>query len=307
MRTRPASGFGLLLLALAVSGCAGSAALDSFPREREIRIDGAGDDWEGRLSWVKDLGLSVGAQHDGEAIYLAIATGDADLQAAILARGLTLWLDGAGGEVRSLGLRYPAGLGGAAAAGRPDGGAGGAAPGGGRPGGERPGGEGPRSAESELARRERLAARIAALPAEFLLLRGKDDGGRLTGRDEVPGLAFAMSLEGSRLLYELRIPLASGERPLLPLALEGERLGLGLALGPLPERGTPGNGGGPASAGGRSGGPGGMGGGPGGMGGGPGGMGGPGGGPGGPPAGAGGGRSVAAAALDGWLLLRLAP
>lgn len=298
MKTRPACGLGLLLLALAMGGCAGSAALDSFPREREIRIDGAGDDWEGGLLWMKALGLSVGARHDGEAIYLAIATGDADLQAAILARGLTLWLDGAGGEARSLGLRYPVGLGGAALAGRLDGGA---PLGGGQPGAERLGGEGPRSAESEFARRERLAARIAALPAEFLLLRGKDDGGRLTGRDEVPGLAFAMNLAGSHLLYELRIPLASGERPLLPLVLEAGQLGLGLALGPLPGRGGAQG----AAANGRGSGPpaGGMGGPAGGMG----GMGRPGGGPGGPPAGAGGGRSIAAVSLDGWLLLRLAP
>jgi hypothetical protein len=215
-------------------------------------------------------------------------------------------IDGAGGEERRLGLRYPAGLGAAPRGVGP--GAGpeaGGAPASGSPAGERPGGERPASAAEEIARRERLATRIAALPAEFLLLRGKDDGGRLTGRDEVPGLAFAMNLEGSRLLYELRIPLASGERPLLPLELEGVQLGLGLALGPLPGRGGVQ---GPAENGMGSGPPAGaMGGGPG-RGGRPaGGMGGPGGGPGGPPAGAGGGRSIAAVALDGWLLLRLAP
>jgi hypothetical protein len=275
MKTRPASGLGLILLALALSGCAGAAALDSFPREREIHIDGAGDDWEGRLSWVKDLGLSVGAKHDGEAIYLAIATTDEALQNAILARGLTLWLDAAGGEARALGLRYPGGLGAAAAGDGPSG-----RPGNGGPGAEEREGQRTSSAEAAIARR----ARLAALPAEYLLLRGEDDAGRLTGRDEVPGLELSMGLEASRLLVELRLPFAGEVQSLFALAPASEQLGLGLALGPLPARSGP-QGGGP---GGKGPGPGGGRGGPGGLAGGP-------------------GSGGKPAALDGWIRLRLAP
>jgi hypothetical protein len=284
MKTRPACGHGLLLLALALSGCAGSAALDSLPREREIRLDGAGDDWEGGLLWMKVLGLSVGARHDEAALYLAIATTDEALQNAILARGLTLWLDGAGGEARELGLRYPAGFG-AAAAGEWRAGS----TGGGGPGAEEREGQRPSSAEAAIARR----ARLAALPAEFLLLRGEDDAGRLTGRDEVPGLELAVGLEASRLLVELRLPFASEGQPLLALAPASGQLGLGLALGPLPQRGGPG---GVPAVGGIGRGP------SGGLGPGPGaGRGGPGGPPGGP---GGGGK---AAALNGWIRLRLVP
>jgi len=92
---------GLLLL----TDCASTASLPAPSRQNEIRIDGQGEDWQGGLTAVESLGLSIGARHDDEALYLAIATAKPALQMAILRRGLTVWLDPAGGKERRLGLR----------------------------------------------------------------------------------------------------------------------------------------------------------------------------------------------------------
>lgn len=284
MRIGPAWVLPLLapLALLAFANCASTASLPAPLRQREIRIDGQGEDWEGGLTAIESLGLSLGARYDDEALYLAIATAKPALQMAILQRGLVVWLDPAGGKERRLGLRYPAALGEPGPEGPP-------------PGSERPAA----GADFERVQRERLERRLATLPAECLILRGADDSGRLSAIAEVPGLAVSLRLEGTRLLCELRLPFATSERGLLPLARGDETLGLGLALGERPSFGggerpsRGGMGGGPGGMGGMGGGPGG---GPGGMGGGPGGMGG------GP-----GGRGQAEATLDGWVELQLTP
>lgn len=289
MRIGPAWVLSLLapFALLSLASCASTASLPAPARQSEIRIDGHGEDWQGGLTAVESLGLSIGARHDEGALYLAIATAKPALQMAILRRGLVVWLDPTGGQERRLGLRYPAAIDEPGPAGPP-------------PGSERPAA----GAEAERVQRERLESRLAALPAECLILRGADDGGRLCAIADVPGLAVSLRIEGTRLLCELRLPFATSERSLLPLAPGGKTLGLGLALGERPDFGG-GDGERPSRGG--MGGPGGMDGGPGGMGGGPGGgRGGMGGGPGGMGGGPGGGGR-AEAELDGWVQLQLAP
>ncbi|MCB9516606.1 MAG: hypothetical protein R3C71_11730 [Candidatus Krumholzibacteriia bacterium] len=239
----------MLIVVVFVTGCAGRTVIDGAPLAAggasAPNIDGAASDWQGRLQHVESAGISVAATRDADYVYLVLATNDRGLQGAILHRGLTVWLDGAGGSERRLGLRYPTGL--ADAWGEPV-----RWPGRGKAGGDgeattRPGSGAP---DDEVARRERIAAEIAALPAEFLLFRGDEDSGRLVGLDEraAPGLALALGMEGSRLVYELRFPLRSTPGAMLPaLGLSGGTLGVGLQL-TEPAGDRPRRGGGPGGA-----------------------------------------------------------
>jgi hypothetical protein len=202
--------------------------VDSSRLDSALSVDGVDTDWQDRLQYVESAGLSVAATHDADYLYLVLATSDRALQGAILRRGLTLWLDGSGGSERRLGLRYPTGL-------EDDWGEPVHWPGRGKADAEsgRPTRPGSGAPPDELARRERISAEIAALPAEFLLFRSEEDSGRLVGLDEraAPGLALALGVEGSRLVYELRFPLEPTPGAMLPaLGLTGNTLGLGLQL-----------------------------------------------------------------------------
>jgi hypothetical protein len=198
----------LLCLALPLlAACSSAPLLETLPLDAPARIDGLTGEWAGKIQYVEKAGLSVGAHLGTDAIDLVIVTADPGLQMQILNLGLTIWLDGAGGKEQEFGLRYPA----------PE-------LGGGIPPGRQAG-----------DRREGLELLLGGLGGDFLLLDNKDDDGRLMMAGGHSGFDLAMGLEGPRLVYELRIPLVTGERNARALELESGLLGLGLKV-KAPER-----------------------------------------------------------------------
>lgn len=251
----------LLIASLGLASCSGAPAIDLATLSAEPAADGLLAEWGEGLVRLDDAGLSVGVARDGEKLHVALATADPGLQQQIANLGLIVWFEGRGREERRYGIHFP----------RAEGE-------GGPPRGDRP--------ADESERRLQLERRIAALPAEFLFVRGKGGSGRLMRCGGDSGVELSMRLQGPRLVYELEIPLA-GSLTLVPLALEGDVLALGLQVPARDDR----------ARGGRSGGA--PGGGLGGRGGSPGGGGGTGGLP---PMGFGKDRRQA---LDAWLKVRL--
>ncbi len=210
----------LALFALLLVSCSGAQLMDSPRRDRPIQVDGKLADWEGRIHRVEKAGLSLGSAHDDEALHLVLVAANPGLQQQILGHGLTLWIDGDGGKDEEYGILYPRRDDASRAGLRPN------------------RAMGALDAEDQ---RRRLEERVAMLGDEFLLITDKDGGGRLMIAGGKHGFDLAMGLDGPRLVYELRIPLASsesGKSSRYALSVEGEQIALGLKVDrPEGERG----------------------------------------------------------------------
>jgi len=209
--------------ALACWAC-GSSELASRWRDREIVVDGKLDDWEGLQTTLaakeRATETRIGVANDGEAIYLSLETADPNLARLISHRGLTVWLDPAGGKAQTLGVRFPL------PAARPPsrwGEIGGSAPGG-----------------AQLDRLELLGPE--PYTRKELSAPGAD------------GVQAALGAEGGRIGYELRVPIAAS--PAWGLRVKpGAKIGVGLvsrgvAPRPMRRRGEGGGPGGPPDDGG---------------------------------------------------------
>ncbi len=95
-----------------VSGCGSTRPLASHWRDGAIKVDGHADEWEGVQTVIEKKNMTLGLYNDGEDLYVLVVTGDPGLQGQILGRGLTVWLDPAGGKDKVVGIRYPEGVGG---------------------------------------------------------------------------------------------------------------------------------------------------------------------------------------------------
>jgi hypothetical protein len=187
----------LALVAGALCWACGSAELASHWRDREIAVDGKLDDWEGLQTALAAKGRKtdsrIGVVNDGEAIYLSLETADPTLARLISHRGLTVWLDPAGGQAQTLGVRFPL------PAARPLsrwGEIGGSAPGG-----------------AQLDRLELLGPE--PYTRKELSAPGAD------------GVQVALGAEGGRIAYELRVPIAVAQAWGLR-AGPGAKIGVGL-------------------------------------------------------------------------------
>jgi hypothetical protein len=73
----------------------------------DVAIDGRDGEWLGELSYVPDLNLGVAARNDASHVYLCLVTRNRRLQAQVLRRGLTLWIDPGGAAHKRIGIHYP--------------------------------------------------------------------------------------------------------------------------------------------------------------------------------------------------------
>lgn len=196
----------LVLLALAASGCGGSAPLyASAPLTPEVVVDGAAREWTPPLRPVpQEAGLSLGLRNTDDALVVALIARDDRQARRIALGGVQLWLDPEGGTDRAVGVRFPA---------PPP-----------------PARVDIRRAEGEagpqiLRRRfERTAGRVEVT---------RQDSVRVVEPGDVPGLETAAQWGPDALVVEVRLPLGAGA--LLPSTPEGT-LGLGVQLLDLPNR-----------------------------------------------------------------------
>lgn len=128
--------FGVVLMVLAggvVGGCSSPPTLQSHSLSQAPAIDGALSEWGGALTRVDGRSVSMSAAPTDSLLYLAIVIPDRALIRSVAENGLIVWIDPAGEERHTYGVRYPLGRraqqagaeqrGGASGAGVPRGGA----------------------------------------------------------------------------------------------------------------------------------------------------------------------------------------
>jgi len=99
------------LLSLVLAGaCSGPATLSTAPMPEPPSIDGKLGDWGGRLTYVNDGSVSMGAVPTDSLLYVALSVQDRAMIRSIAANGLVLWVDPTGKKKRRYGVQYPLGL-----------------------------------------------------------------------------------------------------------------------------------------------------------------------------------------------------
>ncbi|WP_263792953.1 hypothetical protein [Salinibacter sp.] len=104
--------FGLLLMVLAGifgGGCSSPPTLQSHSLSQAPAIDGALSEWGGALARVDGRSVSMSAAPTDSLLYLAVVIPDRDLIRSVAENGLIVWIDPAGEERHTYGVRYPLG------------------------------------------------------------------------------------------------------------------------------------------------------------------------------------------------------
>lgn len=99
--------FPLLAALLVPAGCGGRVyVVSSLGPPHTVVVDGETDDWNGALSYVEKSHLFVGFINNRDNLYICLTREEVEGRAAgAPMSGLTVWLDPAGGEKKTLGIR----------------------------------------------------------------------------------------------------------------------------------------------------------------------------------------------------------
>ena len=201
-----------LLLFAGVFGCGGVKLESSWP-QKQITVDGRDGEWGEKYFFDKE-GAIVGLANDAEHMYLFLSTTDHALQVKLLRQGFTVSFDPKGGKKSKFAVRYPLGLN-----------------------------------EEDLwvlmetlrtGQRERRTGGLDVGPKinpqvlesmyEKVMAESQLEIGRpghkmqLLPLAAVPELEVALSYGEKRLVYELKVPLATIER-------DGYQIGIGVEAG----------------------------------------------------------------------------
>ncbi len=196
-----------IAIGLISQGC-GQVELSSIWKDRDIVVDGEGADWRGGLVYVEDKKVSIGLMNDDEYLYLCLIPVDTQVQRQIMGQGFTVWLDPKGGKGRTLGIKFPLGMGGGGP--EPD-----------MSGGEK--GKTPEDSEQDLKTLKDMFA--SSLKDLEILGPGENDSRRLAMTD-LHGLEIAVGVVENTVVYELKVPLfEDGDHPYAIYADGAERQG----------------------------------------------------------------------------------
>jgi len=167
-----------------------------------IAIDGVNQEWEGRLSPVKDAPISIGFYNDSQYLYFCLTTSDRAARGQILRQGLIVWIDQKAGKKKSFGVEFPVGMPGTYVV-------------------ERTGDTGEatgRQGQPMAANQDRLV----------ILGPGKNDR-RDLAFEEAPGIQAKIGESTGVLVYEMRVPLVkSDSQPYAIGARANAMIGVGL-------------------------------------------------------------------------------
>jgi len=97
-----------LIPPLLLVGC-GEPKLESHWVDREIIVDGDHIEWEGAVKFVEEANATIGIMNDDTHLYLCLASTDLNIRRQVMGSGLTLWFDGADGEQKASGIKFPLG------------------------------------------------------------------------------------------------------------------------------------------------------------------------------------------------------
>ena len=190
----------LVCVAFASYGCSTAVELSSAWSDRDVVVDGSDSDWQGATTYIKGSNLALGVRNDSEYVYACIIFNDHQNQMQVLASGLTVWFDAAGGQKKAFGVRFPLGM----------------------QGNQPPAGI-ERRTEPEDDRQL-----IKQLQSELEVIGpGKDDRERMPSM-VAQGITAKLGNRQGVLVYELRVPLRkSASNPYAIDMGEGQFLGIG--------------------------------------------------------------------------------
>ena len=96
---------------LLTAGCGSSLQLASKWTTQKIQIDGDMKDWSDSTVFVEKDGIRCGVMNDGENLYVCLLSSKPNLGRQVMFRGMTVWFDPNGGEKKTIGIRFPIGMG----------------------------------------------------------------------------------------------------------------------------------------------------------------------------------------------------
>jgi len=229
----------LLMLAALAAGCASTIQLPSRWSDQPLRVGADPAKWSDSTIFVEKDGIQVGVINDDEFLYVCVMSSKPNLGRQVMFRGMTVWFDPNGGEKKTLGLRFPIGMGGRDIMTRPE-------------------------AEERDQRGNRVEAMGRQALNEFEYLGPTDMDLQRVSRLQGQGVEMHLTTTPERFVYQLRVPLAySSAHPYSVESRPGASIGVGFetntpqrpgaAAGGGEGRGEGGRGGQPGMGGGRGG------------------------------------------------------
>jgi hypothetical protein len=99
---------GVLVGAGLLGGCGAGVQVTSAWNDAPVTIDGSAAEWNGRLTPIKDAGVSLGIRNDADNLYLCMLMPEEQFRRQMMLQGLTVWFEAQDG--RRLGVQFPVGL-----------------------------------------------------------------------------------------------------------------------------------------------------------------------------------------------------
>jgi hypothetical protein len=195
----------ILTLSFLHSGCS-TLQLESTWKDRDITMDGKGGDWLGAKYYFEESAVSMGLINDQKYLYVSMMTENPMIRAQIMRQGLTVWLDPKGGKNKSFGIKFPLGI----------------------KGEEQEGAKmAPQEMMDEMAR-EKMMQKFQEMMTELEVLGSDEEVMAKMDIEDAQGIEVKMRNTAGTFVYELKVPLASGEEYPFAIGVEpGNVIGVG--------------------------------------------------------------------------------
>jgi hypothetical protein len=193
------------ILLLCTVGC-DEQELNSNWLDREIIIDAKSDDWLDTLYYFESKNLSIGFFNDESHLYVCMLAEHPMLQAQAVGQGFTIWFDPEGGKEKAFGIKFPIGM-----------------------QEVREQMDFMRTQEGELDR-EKMRQTFEESLADLEIL-GPGGAKQRIPVEEAHGIEVKVRNETGLLVYELKMPLQSGDEHSYAVgANAGDAIGIGLEI-----------------------------------------------------------------------------
>jgi hypothetical protein len=196
----------LVLILTLLWGCT-TLEIASYWRNREVKIDGNNEDWDGKTWVIKDLkNVLVGFMNDENYLYISLTISDRALQRQIAMRGLTVWFDRNGGDEKKFGVHYPFGM----------------------DNRDKPM-EGRRPKRDDEHERDSMPIFLEKFSDELDILTPTENEHHRMQMQETGGIDIALNFSQGLLIYEMKVPITDkGAQPYVIGTTAGSIIGVGI-------------------------------------------------------------------------------
>lgn len=196
----------LLAAALFSSSACSVLQVNSQWKAKDIVINGLADEWKGDLVPVKDKGFSLGVRNDDRFLYVCIVGSTPLLRSMAVSRGMTVWLDPAGGKSTAFGIKFPLGPAAAVPAAKP-------------------------APAAPTAVGQRAGGRPAPAMNEIIILGPDKDASKRIAIKDLKGLEIRAAVSQGVFAYELKVPfVVTPEFPYALGSVPGQFVGVGIEI-----------------------------------------------------------------------------